>query len=157
MIGFLTGVLYLIALFYSLTDVDSLFETTLVFPLGEIYRQVSGSNAGAIGLLFLVLAPSFIAAIGCYLTASRVRNLMKPCPSTELHGMADSDTRCSGLWLEIMQLLSRAFSRKFHCASRFQYLRSFCVRQFAQFWDGELDLALLVKKYELTFVQHICR
>lgn len=75
-IGFITGLLYLITIFYSLTDAESLFSTTLVFPLGEIYRQVSGSNAGAIGLLFLVLAPSFIAAIGCYLTASRVSHIV---------------------------------------------------------------------------------
>jgi choline transport protein len=68
--------LYLIAIFYGLTDLDSLFETTYVFPLGEIYRQVTGSSAGAIGLLFLVLAPTTIACIGCYLTASRVSFLI---------------------------------------------------------------------------------
>lgn len=84
MIGFVTGLLYLIALFYSLTDTESLFDTTLVFPLGEIYRQVSGSNAGAIGLLFLVMAPSILAAIGCYVTASRVRDYCRVLCSCEI-------------------------------------------------------------------------
>ncbi len=72
-VGFLTGLFFLIAVFYGLTDIDSLFETTYVFPLGEIYRQVTGTSAGAIGLLFLVLAPTSVACMGCYLTASRVR------------------------------------------------------------------------------------
>ena len=72
-VGFSTALLYLITIFYGLTDPDSLFSTTLVFALGEIYRQVTGTNSGAIGLLFVVLAPTAIAAVGCYLTASRVR------------------------------------------------------------------------------------
>ena len=69
----MTGLLFLIAVLYGLTDVDTLFETAFAFPLGEIYRQDAGTSAGAIGLLFLVLAPTTIACLGCYLTASRVR------------------------------------------------------------------------------------
>ena len=64
--------LFLIAVLYGLTDLDSLFGTTFAFLLGEIYRQDTGTSAGAIGLLFLVLAPTTIACMGCYLTASRV-------------------------------------------------------------------------------------
>ncbi|KIY03711.1 uncharacterized protein Z520_00402 [Fonsecaea multimorphosa CBS 102226] len=71
-VGFLTGLLFLIAVLYGLTDLDSLFDTGYVFPLGEIYRQGTGTSAGAIGLLFLVLAPTTIACMGCYLTASRI-------------------------------------------------------------------------------------
>ncbi|KAI1629592.1 amino acid/polyamine transporter I [Exophiala viscosa] len=71
-VGFLTALFYLVAMFYALTDLDSLFDTPYVFPLGEIYRQVTGNAAGATGLLFLVLAPSVIACLGCYLTASRI-------------------------------------------------------------------------------------
>jgi hypothetical protein len=72
-VGFFTALFYLIAILYGLTDLDSLFDTPYVFPLGEIYRQVTGTPAGSIGLLFLVLAPSVTACLGCYLTASRVR------------------------------------------------------------------------------------
>ncbi|RMZ78090.1 hypothetical protein DV737_g4001, partial [Chaetothyriales sp. CBS 132003] len=71
-VGFITGLLYLITVFYGLTDLDSLFDNPYAFTLGEIYLQVTGSEAGAIGLLFLVLAPTVIACLGCYLTASRI-------------------------------------------------------------------------------------
>ena len=63
---------------YDLTDLDALFETIFAFPLGEIYRQDAGNSAGAVGLLFLVLAPTTIACLGCYLTASRVRSIAEP-------------------------------------------------------------------------------
>jgi hypothetical protein len=72
-VGFFTGLLFLIAVLYGLTDLDALFETAYAFPLGEIYRQDTGTGGGGIGLLFLVLAPTTIACLGCYLTASRVR------------------------------------------------------------------------------------
>jgi hypothetical protein len=71
-VGFTTAILYLIAVFYCVTDLDSMFESELVFPLGEIYIQVAGTTAGSIGLLFLVLAPTMFAALGCFLTATRV-------------------------------------------------------------------------------------
>ncbi|KIW65905.1 hypothetical protein PV04_08120 [Phialophora macrospora] len=71
-VGFFTGLLFLIAVLYGLTDLDALFETAYAFPLGEIYRQDTGTGGGGIGLLFLVLAPTTIACLGCYLTASRI-------------------------------------------------------------------------------------
>ncbi|KAJ9610227.1 hypothetical protein H2200_005004 [Cladophialophora chaetospira] len=85
-VGFLTGLFFLIAVLYGLTDADALFETAFAFPLGEIYRQDAGTSAGAIGLLFLVLAPTTIACLGCYLTASRIfwtlaRDRATPFPS----------------------------------------------------------------------------
>lgn len=75
--GFITGLCFLIATLYGLTDLDALFETAFAFPLGEIYRQDTGTGAGGIGLLFLVLAPTVIACLGCYLTASRVRDVLQ--------------------------------------------------------------------------------
>ena len=42
------------------------------FPLAEIYRQATGTRAGAFGLLLLAFLPWFISSIGCLLNASRI-------------------------------------------------------------------------------------
>lgn len=71
-IGFTTGLLFLIPVMYGINDLTAIQNSTLLFPLGDIYAQVTGSPAGAIGLLLLVLIPVFFGNIvGCYLTASR--------------------------------------------------------------------------------------
>lgn len=71
-IGFFTAFFYLIAIFYSISDLDSVLDSTYLFPLTEIYRQSTGSAGGSLGLLILAFLPSLVAVIGCYLTASRV-------------------------------------------------------------------------------------
>ena len=71
-VGFVTGLFYLIPVLYGIYDLATIQESSLYFPLAEIYVQVTGTSAGSIGLLFLVLAPAFIASAGCYLTSSRV-------------------------------------------------------------------------------------
>ena len=71
-IGFLTAFFYVIAIFYSLNDLDAVLSSTYLFPLTEIYRQATGSAGGSLGLLILAFLPSLIAVIGCFLTASRV-------------------------------------------------------------------------------------
>ncbi|RMZ88145.1 hypothetical protein DV736_g4627, partial [Chaetothyriales sp. CBS 134916] len=86
-IGFITGILYLITVFYGLTDLDGLFNNSYAFTLGEIYRQVTGTEAGAIGLLFLVLAPTTLACLGCYLTASRIFWTLARDQATPLAGV----------------------------------------------------------------------
>ena len=70
--GFLSGFFYLLAILYGINDLDGVLDSSFLFPLAEIYRQTSGSRAGAIGLLFLAFLPMFLACIGCYVTASRV-------------------------------------------------------------------------------------
>jgi len=70
-IGFLTAFFYLIALFYSIQDLDSIFAETSTFPLAYIYRQATGSDGGAVGLLVVTFLPTFLSCIGCYLTAGR--------------------------------------------------------------------------------------
>ncbi|MCJ1230173.1 hypothetical protein MMC12_006845 [Toensbergia leucococca] len=70
-VGFVTALLYLIAIFYALSDLPAVLDSTYLFPLAEIYRQATGSAAGSLGLLILAFLPTFIAAVGCYLTASR--------------------------------------------------------------------------------------
>jgi choline transport protein len=67
--GFLTAFLYLIALLYSIHDFDALSSSA--FPIAEIYAQATGSPAGAVGLLFLLLLPSVLTVVGCYITIGR--------------------------------------------------------------------------------------
>lgn len=71
-IGFFTAFCYLIAIFYGITDLDAVLESSYLFPLTEIYRQSTGSAGGSLGLLILAFLPSLVAVIGCYLTSSRV-------------------------------------------------------------------------------------
>ncbi|OQO09097.1 hypothetical protein B0A48_05988 [Cryoendolithus antarcticus] len=68
-IGFATGLVYLIAIMYAINDFDSLY--TAQYPIAEIYRQATGSVAGSIGLLFLVLICIYISVIGLHLTCGR--------------------------------------------------------------------------------------
>ncbi|KIW56965.1 hypothetical protein PV05_05576 [Exophiala xenobiotica] len=68
-IGFVTGFLYLIAILYSINDYDALFDSA--YPIAEIYRQATGSSAGAIGLLCLLLFCITLNVVGVYITAGR--------------------------------------------------------------------------------------
>ena len=70
-IGFLTAFFYLIAIFYSISDLDAIFEQPSLFPLAYIYKQATGSDAGAVGLVVVAFLPTFITCIGCYITAGR--------------------------------------------------------------------------------------
>lgn len=83
-IGFVTGFLYLIAVLYAINDYDALFESA--FPIAEIYRQATGSSAGAIGLLCLLLFCITLNVVGVYITAGRTlwtlaRDRATPCPN----------------------------------------------------------------------------
>lgn len=68
-IGFVTGLIYLMMLMFSINDFDALFASP--YPLAEIYRQGTGSAAGAIGLLFLSLICIAICVAGLYITSGR--------------------------------------------------------------------------------------
>ncbi|KAJ5788880.1 Helicase C-terminal [Penicillium psychrosexuale] len=70
-VGFVTGICYMIAIFYSINDLDQVRDATTFFPLAEIYRQATGSRGGALGLLIVAYLPTFITACGCYITAGR--------------------------------------------------------------------------------------
>lgn len=70
-IGFITSLLYLVAIFYAVQDLPTALASVPSFPLAGIYLQATGSTAGAIGLLLVALLPSFITCIGCYITAGR--------------------------------------------------------------------------------------
>ncbi|KAJ5488370.1 Helicase C-terminal [Penicillium expansum] len=70
-VGFVTGICYMIAIFYSINDLALVSDPSTFFPLAEIYRQATGSHAGSVGLLVVAFLPTFITACGCYITAGR--------------------------------------------------------------------------------------
>ncbi|PSK60138.1 Choline transport protein [Elsinoe australis] len=89
-VGFVTGITFLIAIFYGITDFDAVIARGLNFPLAAIYEQATGSTAGAVGLIVVAFLPSFIAIIGLYLICSRAfwtlaRDNATPFPSTFGH------------------------------------------------------------------------
>ncbi|KAF7562833.1 hypothetical protein G7046_g1292 [Stylonectria norvegica] len=67
--GFVTGLTYLIAVMYSINNYDALFESS--YPIAEIYRQATGSAAGATGLLALVFICISLTVIGLQITCGR--------------------------------------------------------------------------------------
>lgn len=70
--GFLSGLFYVVAILYGISDFDAVLESNYLFPLAEIYRQAAGTDAGSVGLLFLAFLPMFISCIGVYVTTSRI-------------------------------------------------------------------------------------
>ncbi len=70
-IGFSTALVYMIAIFYSIHDLTGALSATPTFPLAGLYHQATGTRGGALGLLIIAFIPTFITAIGCYITAGR--------------------------------------------------------------------------------------
>jgi choline transport protein len=70
-IGFFTAIFYMISMFYAINDLDAIFQADSICPLADIYRQATGSNAGALGLLIVIILPIVCATVGCYITAGR--------------------------------------------------------------------------------------
>ncbi|UQC76141.1 amino acid permease [Colletotrichum lupini] len=68
-IGFITGFCYLVTIMYAINDYDALFESP--YPIAEIYRQATGSAAGATGLLALILICIGLTLMGLYITCGR--------------------------------------------------------------------------------------
>lgn len=68
-IGFVTGFCYLVAVMYAINDYDALFNSP--YPIAEIYRQATGSAAGATGLLALVMMCIGLTVVGLYITCGR--------------------------------------------------------------------------------------
>lgn len=68
-IGFVTGLSYLIALMYSINSYDMIFASQ--FPLAEIYLQATGSANGAICLLILMQTCIGLTVVCLYITSGR--------------------------------------------------------------------------------------
>ncbi|KAJ5811222.1 Amino acid/polyamine transporter I [Penicillium robsamsonii] len=71
--AFTTSFIYLIALFYSIQDIDAVFNTDVgYFPTAEIYRQATGSTTSAIGLIAVLFLATFPTLIGTFVTGGRM-------------------------------------------------------------------------------------
>lgn len=68
-IGFVTGLAYLIAILYAISDPDALADSP--YPIAEIYRQATGSGAGAAGLLSLIMVCIGLCVVGLHVTCGR--------------------------------------------------------------------------------------
>ncbi|PWW76734.1 amino acid transporter [Tuber magnatum] len=66
-----TGVVYLVPILFVLPDVKPLLEVTNGQPIGLLFKTVTGSASGGVGLLFLILGILLFAGIGALTAASR--------------------------------------------------------------------------------------
>ena len=71
-IGFLTSFCYVIAMFFSIRDLDALLASNTGAPILNIYEQATNSKAGAIVLGCLVLITSFGCIIACHTWQARL-------------------------------------------------------------------------------------
>jgi choline transport protein len=69
-IGFFTAFFYLTAIFYSISDLETVLSSPY-FPLAHIYYQATSSKAGTMGLLLIIFFPIVCCCIGTYITAGR--------------------------------------------------------------------------------------
>ncbi|KAF4212905.1 hypothetical protein CNMCM8980_000258 [Aspergillus fumigatiaffinis] len=71
--AFITTFVYLIALFYSIEDLDAVLHSEFsAFPTAEIYRQATGSREGAVGLVAVLFVTAFPTLVGVYITGGRM-------------------------------------------------------------------------------------
>lgn len=82
-VAVVSGFSYLVTLMYCITDYDGLFESP--FPLAEIYLQGTGSTAGCIGLLLVLLSTIGLGMCGLYVTAGRTLWTLSRDHATPFH------------------------------------------------------------------------
>ncbi|EDO17736.1 hypothetical protein Kpol_1033p41 [Vanderwaltozyma polyspora DSM 70294] len=71
-IGFVTSFCYVIAMFFSIRDLDALFASHTGAPILDIYNQALGNKGGAIVLGCLILFTSFGCVIACHTWQARL-------------------------------------------------------------------------------------
>ena len=95
-IGFFTGLCYVIAILYAINDYDALFNSP--FPIAEIYHQATGSSAGTIGLLFLLLLCIYIGLVRLHfshaLVATNICSLACTLPPVVCYGLLHGTGPC---------------------------------------------------------------
>jgi choline transport protein len=64
-IGFVTSWFYSVAMFFSINDLQELFDTTTGVPILALFYQALGSKAGAIALESLIIA----TGVGCQIAS----------------------------------------------------------------------------------------
>ncbi|EMG51126.1 Choline transport protein [Candida maltosa Xu316] len=70
-IGFVTSFTYSIAMFFSLTNLDEIFQSTTGVPIMDIFYQATKSKPAALGLEFLILLTACLCSIQCQIWSSR--------------------------------------------------------------------------------------
>jgi hypothetical protein len=106
-IGFITALLYLIAIFYSIHDLPTALSLVPTFPLAGIYMQATGSPGGALGLMIVVFLPTFITCIGCYITAGRTFWTLS----------RDNATPYSAVWSRVSKKWGNPFNATLLCGA----------------------------------------
>ncbi|RCK67249.1 Choline transport protein [Candida viswanathii] len=71
-IGFITSFTYSIAMFFSITDLEEIFNSTTGVPIMDIFYQATRSKAAAVGLEFLVLLTASFCSMQCQVWCSRI-------------------------------------------------------------------------------------
>ncbi|KAL8670270.1 MAG: hypothetical protein Q9168_005189 [Polycauliona sp. 1 TL-2023] len=71
LINFSTCLLYLITIFYALTDLDAVIAAADTFPLTTVYHQATGSAGGALGLTIVIFCSLTAGTAATYITAGR--------------------------------------------------------------------------------------
>lgn len=71
-IGFATALCYAIAILFAIHDLNAILSGSSILPIAEIYRQATGSRAGTVGLLVVILLPLICGSIDSYVTAGRI-------------------------------------------------------------------------------------
>jgi choline transport protein len=71
-IGFTTAFSYSISMFFSMQNLDDLFDTLTEVPILELYNQALSSKAGAIVLESMIIATGFGCQIACHTWQSRL-------------------------------------------------------------------------------------
>ncbi|RDA86139.1 hypothetical protein CP532_3053 [Ophiocordyceps camponoti-leonardi (nom. inval.)] len=84
-IGFVTGLCYLVAILYAIHDLDALRDSP--YPIADIYRQATGSQAAVAGLLFMIVVCIGLTVLGLHITCGRTlwtlaRDGASPFPAT---------------------------------------------------------------------------
>ncbi|KAF7321187.1 Amino acid transporter [Mycena chlorophos] len=86
-IGFLTGVVFLVPLLFTLPDIATLLAVTSGQPIGVMFELIMGSKGGGFGLWFIIFGIGMFCAISISCAASRAtwafaRDSAIPFPST---------------------------------------------------------------------------
>ena len=71
-IGFITAWFFAVALFFSISDLDSLFNTATLVPVLELFYQATSNKAGAIVLEALVMATGVLCLVSSHTWQSRL-------------------------------------------------------------------------------------
>jgi len=67
----ITGIIWLIPILFVLPDVQTLLSVATNQPMPLLFKMVTGSAGGGLGLLFLIFGVLFFAGVGSLTVASR--------------------------------------------------------------------------------------